>query len=452
MRFKITNEFITSLRNLIDENEDEKILNLLNDLHPSDIASIYNDLNLDEARYTFLLLDPTIASDVLVELEEDDRLRFLQVIPTELIAHHYIENMDSDDAADVIQKLTLEKREEVLSYVTDNERASDIVDLLKFDEDTAGGLMAKELIAINENLTVKEALGELRDQAQEIDEIYYLYVVDNDRKLKGVVSLKNLLFKPTTSKILDLIDDDIIFVHTDTDSEDVAQIMEKYDLVALPVVDEIHRLTGRITIDDVVDVIREEAEKDYQLVSGITQDVEPSDSIFAQVKSRIPWLLIGLFGGIMGSLVIGHYEGDLYKYAGIALFLPLIAAMGGNAGVQSSSIVVQGLANGAIDLRKTSKRVLKELMVGSLNGLICSTLIFTYNILFSDSLALAFSVSIALLIVVIFATIFGAIVPLILERRKIDPALATGPFITTANDITGLFIYLSIARMIFNMF
>jgi magnesium transporter len=452
MRFKITNEFITSLRNLIDENEDEKILNLLNDLHPSDIASIYNDLNLDEARYTFLLLDPTIASDVLVELEEDDRLRFLQVIPTELIAHHYIENMDSDDAADVIQKLTLEKREEVLSYVTDNERASDIVDLLKFDEDTAGGLMAKELIAINENLTVKEALGELRDQAQEIDEIYYLYVIDNERKLKGVVSLKNLLFKPTTSKISDLIDDDIIFVHTDTDSEDVAQIMEKYDLVALPVVDEIHRLTGRITIDDVVDVIREEAEKDYQLVSGITQDVEPSDSVLAQVKSRIPWLLIGLFGGIMGSLVIGHYEGDLYKYAGIALFLPLIAAMGGNAGVQSSSIVVQGLANGAIDLRKTSKRVLKELMVGSLNGLICSSLIFTYNILFSDSLALAFSVSIALLIVVIFATIFGAIVPLILERRKIDPALATGPFITTANDITGLFIYLSIARMIFNMF
>jgi len=451
MQFELSNEFIQALKSLIANQEDEKVLKVLEDLHPADIASIYNELDIEEARYTYMLLEPSIASDVLVELEDDDRVRFLNVIPSELIAHQFIENMDSDDAADIMQSLNDDKRDDILSFIKDSEQASDIVDLLNFDEDTAGGLMAKELIAINENLTVKEALGAIRDQAQDMDEIYYLYVVDDGNKLKGIVSLKNLLFKPTTTKIIDLIEDDIISVRTDTDSEEVAQIMEKYDLVALPVVDHINRLSGRITIDDVVDVIREEAEKDYQLASGITHDVEPTDKVWLQVKSRIPWLLIGLMGGIFGALVIGFYEGDLIKYAGIALFLPLIAAMGGNAGVQSSSIIVQGIAAGNMNLKSTGKRLVKEFLVGSLNGLICATLIFAYNLLFSDTFALAISVSSALMIVIVFATMFGAFVPMILHKFKIDPALATGPFITTANDIMGLLIYLSIARLFFNM-
>ncbi|HKK67858.1 MAG TPA: magnesium transporter [Bacteroidales bacterium] len=451
MQLDITQEFIDELKAYIADQNEGKVLEILDALHPADIAAIYDDLDIEEARYTYLLLDPKVASDVLVELEEEQRTRFLKVIPSELIAHQFIENMDSDDAADIIQEMTDDKREDVLNYVKDNEQAGDIVDLLNFEGNTAGGLMAKELIAINENLTLKEALGELRDQAQDIDEIYYLYVIDDDNKLLGVVSLKDLLFKPTTSKVSALIESDIISVRTDTDSEEVAQIMEKYDLVALPVVDSIGRLAGRITIDDVVDVIREEAERDYQLISGITHDVEPTDNVWTQVKSRIPWLLIGLFGGIMGALVIGYYEGDLAKYAGIALFLPLIAAMGGNAGVQSSAIIVQGLAGGTMDIRKTSHRLIKEMSVGILNGLICSSLIFSYNLIFSESFALTISVSIALFIVIIFATTFGALVPLILERFKIDPALATGPFITTFNDIMGLMIYLMLARMIFNM-
>ncbi|MFO7879983.1 MAG: magnesium transporter [Bacteroidales bacterium] len=451
MQFEITQEFIDELKAHIANQNEEKVLELLDSLHPADIAAIYDDLTVEEARFTYLLLDPKIASDVLVELEEEQRTRFLKVIPSELIAHQFIENMDSDDAADIIQEMTDDKREEVLYYVKDNEQAGDIVDLLNFEGNTAGGLMAKELIAINENLSVKEALGELRDQAQEMDEIYYLYVVDDNKKLLGVVSLKNLLFKPTTSKVKDLVEPDIMTVNTDTNSEEVALMMEKYDLVALPVVDSIGRLVGRITIDDVVDVIREEAERDYQLISGITHDVEPTDNTWTQVKSRIPWLLIGLFGGILGALVIGHYEGDLAKFAGIALFLPLIAAMGGNAGVQSSAIIVQGLAGGTLDMRRTSRRILKEMSVGMLNGLICASLIFSYNLIFSESFALTLSVSIALLIVIIFATMFGAIVPLMLERFKIDPALATGPFITTFNDIMGLGIYLMLARFIFNM-
>jgi magnesium transporter len=451
MRFELTREYLDNLQQIIDNKDDKAALEILNDLHPADIAEIYSEISLEDAQYLFLLLDPDIASDVLVEIEENDRERFLNALPSEIIASQFIEEMDSDDAADIMSELSEDKRDEVLSFIKDHEQAGDIVDLMHYDEDSAGGLMAKELIAINENLSVKEALGELRDQAEDIDEIYYLYVVDDNLKLKGTVSLKNLFFSKTNAKITTLCDSDVMVVRTDTGSEEVAQIMGKYDIVALPVVDSLHRLVGRITIDDVVDVIREEAEHDYQLLSGITEDVDAHDNISRQVRSRIPWLLIGLFGGIMGAIVIGIFEGDLMKYAGLALFLPLIAAMGGNAGVQSSAIVVQGLASGDIDLQRTGKRVFKEFMVGVINGAICAVLIFIYNFFFADSYALTFSVSIALFSVVIFATMFGTFVPLLLNKYKIDPALATGPFITTANDIIGLFMYLIIARAIFNL-
>ena len=450
MRFELTREYLDNLRHVIDIKDNKQALEILKELHPADIAEIYDELSMDESQYLFLLLDPDTASDVLVELEDDDRERFLDAIPPKTIASQFIEEMDSDDAADVIADLSEEKQTEVLSFIKDHEQAGDIVDLMNYDEDSAGGLMAKELVAINENLTVKQALGEMRDQAEDIDEIYYLYVIDDNQKLKGTVSLKNLLFSSTNTKISNLCEPDILSVGTATQSEEVAQIMEKYDLVALPVVDSLMRLVGRITIDDVVDVIREEAEQDYQLLSGITEDVDAGDHVGRQVRARIPWLLIGLLGGILGALIIGNFEGDLAKYTGLALFLPLIAAMGGNAGVQSSAIVVQGLASGDLDLSKTGKKIMKELLVGAINGLICSILIFTYNYFFSDSYALTLSVSIALFVVIIFATTFGAFIPLILNKYKIDPALATGPFITTANDIIGLFIYLMIARAIFN--
>lgn len=451
MQYKITKEYILNLKEAIAAKEDEQVLKLIQDQHPADIAAIYDELELDEAKYIYLLLDSEYASDVLVELEPDDRKKILRVLPSNLIAEQFIDDMDSDDAADIIADISDDKRREVLQYVKDLDQAGDIVDLLRYDQDTAGGLMAKELVAINENLIVKEALGTLRDQAEDINEIYYLYVVDDDYKLKGIVSLKNLLFHPTTTKISDLCEDDVISVNTSANSEEVAQIMEKYDLVALPVVDSIGRLAGRITIDDVVDVIREEAERDYQLISGITEDVEASDNLWTLIKARIPWLLIGLLGGVMGALVIGYYEGDIMKYSGLALFLPLIAAMGGNAGVQSSAIVVQSIASGSPDLQSTGRKLLKELMVGIINGLICASLIFVYNLIFSDSFALTISVGIALFAVIVFATSFGTFIPLLLDKFKIDPALATGPFITTANDIIGLLFYLVIARFFFNM-
>ncbi|MCK4661258.1 MAG: magnesium transporter [Bacteroidales bacterium] len=451
IKFELTREYLEELKKVIAEENKEKTGNMIIDLHPADIAEVYDELNIDEAKFVHLLLDNEKGADVLVELEEDVRTRFMKTLPSEVIAKQFIDQMDSDDAADVIGELPEDKKDEVLSHIEDVEQAGDIVDLLSYDEDTAGGLMAKELIAVNTNWNILTCIKEIRKQAEDVDDVYFVYVIDNDNVLKGIISLKKLLLIPTSENVSSNYDTDVISVKVDTSSEDVANLMDKYDLVALPVVDSIDRLVGRITIDDVLDVIREEAEKDYQLVSGITEDVEPFDKVWRLTRARLPWLLIGLFGGILGAKVIGAYEGELRIYPEMAFFIPLIAAMGGNVGVQSSSIIVQGLANNTIGIERTSRKLLKEFSVAIINGFVCSTLMFIYNIFFSDSLALTLSVSAALLSVILFASIFGTFIPLILDKYKIDPALATGPFITTVNDILGLFIYLSIGRVFYGI-
>ena len=449
MNVILNKEYLDKLRELIAIQADDEAYEMLRVLHPADIADLFEEINIEEAKYLFLLCDAELATEIVVELEEDERAKLLSVIPNEVIAKQFIDKMDSDDAADILGFFDDNRTEEILSYLNDYEQAGDIVDLLNYDEDTAGGLMAKELVAINENLTVKQALGEMRETAQDIDDVYYIYAVDDRKILKGIVSLKSLLFSSTNNLIKNLIDPEVIFAKTETPSEEVARLMEKYDLVALPVVDSIGRLVGRITIDDVVDVIREEAEQDYQLMSGITDDVDFSDSVVKLSRSRIPWLLIGMFGGIAGSIILGAYEDNLARYAELALFLPLVAAMGGNAGVQSSAIVVQGLASGDLDLQSLSKKIFKELRVGILNGLVCAIVIFFYNFFFSSSFALTITVSLSLFSVIVFATVFGTFVPLMLNKFKIDPAIATGPFITTSNDIIGLTTYMIIAKTIF---
>ncbi len=449
MRVEINKEYLDKLKEFVRLQADDEAHEMIKSLHPADIADLFEEINIEEAKYLFLLFDTDFAADVIVELEEDERNNLLSVIPNEVIARQFIKKMESDDAADILGYFDDERKEDILSYLKDHEHAGDIVDLLNYDENTAGGLMAKELIAINENLTVKQALGEMREQGKDIDNVYYVYVIDNKKIFKGIVSLKSLLFSSTNNMIKNLIDPDIRTVKTDTPSEEVARVMEKYDLVALPVVDGIGRLVGRITIDDVVDIIREEAEQDYQLISGITQDVDFSDSVFKLSKSRIPWLLIGMFGGICGSIILGAYEENIARFAELALFLPLVAAMGGNAGVQSSAIVVQGLASGDIDLQSIGKKIFKELRVGILNGLVCGLVIFLYNYFFSSTFALTITVSLSLFSVIVFATVFGTFVPLMLDRFKIDPAIATGPFITTSNDIIGLFTYMIIAQAIY---
>jgi len=452
MSTELTREYINDLKSVIDRKDDRAALDKLDKLHPADIAEIYENLSLKEATYLYLLLDPEKASDVLVELEEDERETFLKALPSKIIASHFIDNMESDDAADVIGDLAEKKKQEVLLHIDDLEQAGDIVDLLSYAEDTAGGLMAKELIRVNENWGVATCIREMRKQAEDLDEVYYIYVVNNENVLLGVLSLKALLLASASTRVKDIYDAEVRSVRTEADSEEVAQIMEKYDLVVLPVTDSIGRLMGRITIDDVVDVIRDEAERDYQLASGITTDVETTDSLSRLSRARLPWLIIGLLGGIVVAAVIGRFEEDIKINPEMAFFIPLIAAMAGNVGIQSSAIIVQGIASNSLGLESTYRKLGKELIVALLNGIILSGILFLYNFFISHNLALTFTVSSSLFIVIIFAAIFGTLIPLLLNRMKIDPALATGPFITTMNDIMGLFIYFLMGRILYGIF
>ncbi len=445
-------EYLEEIRDIIKSKDSEAARKAIADLHPADIAELYQNLEIDEAEFLYSLLDEDTAADVLMELDEDDRLKLLENMPTEEIAKQ-IEHLDTDDAVDVIQQLDEEDRDEILSHIDDVEQAGDIIDLLKYDEDTAGGLMGTEMIVVNENMSMPECIKEMRAQAEEMDEIYYVYVVDNDYKLKGIFPLKKMITHPSVSKIKHVMETDPAVVKADTPIDEVALDFETYDLVAMPVVDSRGRLLGRITVDDIMDQVREASERDYQLASGLSSDVDADDSIFAQTKARIPWLLIGIVAGILASLILSGFEDQLHAVTALALFIPIIGGTGGNVGVQASAIVVQGLANGSLDIAEFSKQMGKEILIGLLNATILSGVVLVYNlIMLPDNFAVTLSVACSLFTVVMFATILGTLVPLSLEKIKINPALATGPFIQIFNDIVGLVIYVYISKFFLQIF
>ncbi len=451
MQFELTKEYLEHLNGAVENGQQAELDILIDGLHAVDIAEILEEQTKDEAKAFYLVLPEELAADALVELDEDTRERFLKETSSADIAEKIIENLDSDDAADVIGELSEEQQDEVISHIEDIEHASDIIDLLHYDEDTAGGLMAKELVKVNINSNVATCIKEIRDQSEEIENIFTVYVVDDNDLLQGRISLKKLLLAPDNNKVEDVYTKELKLVKVDSEGEEVAQIMDKYNLVVVPVIDEIGRLLGRITIDDVVDFMREESDKDYQMASGISENVESSDSAWVLTRARLPWLLIGLFGGILGAQVIEAYEGQIQLHPETAFFIPLIAAMAGNVGVQSSAIVVQGLANNSLGLDGIWKKLFKELLVGLINGLVLGSLIFAYNYFFSEDLTLSIIVSTSLFAVIVFAAIFGTLVPLMLDKYKIDPALATGPFITTVNDVFGLFLYLYIGYLMYSV-
>ena len=442
-----TPEYLEHIREVIHTQNIEIARKELEGLHPADIAELYQNLNLKEAVFLYDLLDEDTAADVLMELDEDDRRKLLRDMPAEEIASH-IDHLDTDDAVDIIQELDEEDREEILSHIDDVEQAGDIIDLLKYDEDTAGGIMGKEMIVVNQEWSMPECIKQMRMQAEEIDELYNIYVVDGDNRLKGIFPLKTMITHPSVSKIKHVMEVDPVSVKDDAPIEDVARDFEKYDLVAMPVVDSIDRLVGRITVDDVMDQVRESSERDYQLASGLSADVESDDSMFTQIKARMPWLLIGVFGGLAASWLLGLFENFNPI---LALFIPLICGTGGNVGIQSSAIIVQGLANGSLELKDSGKQIMKEMGVGLFNALIISLVVFAYAVIFhSTSISVPISVALSVFSVVIFASIFGTFVPLTLERFNIDPALATGPFITITNDIVGVVIYMAISSALIN--
>ena len=448
MQFELTNDFLALLKEDIARHDRTTVAAKVEELHPADIAEILNEVNLIEAQFIFKLLEDELGSEVLVELDEDVRERFLASLSDGEIAE-YVDQLDTDDAADLIAELPENRQEDVLSHVDDDEQASDIADLLAYDENSAGGLMAKELVKVNINWTIVKCVGEMRKQAEELDQIYTVYVVDDNDVLVGIVSLKKMLLNSPRTLIRDIYKENIISVEAHTEAEEVAQIIEKYDLVVLPVVDEHGHLIGRITVDDVMDVVREEASKDYQMMSGISGNIETTDNIWIMSRARLPWLIIAMTGGVVGSVVIGNYEGQLALNPQLAFFMPLIVGMGGNVGIQSSALIVQGLANNTLSKDGLFKRIFKELSLGLLNGLVCSTLLIIYSFISDYPMELSLTIGISLLTVILFAAAFGTFMPLALNKMKIDPALATGPFITTTNDIIGLFFYFMIGRMIY---
>ena len=449
MKFELTKEFLQEIIDKIDRQEFELIKTELSELHNVDIAELIEELDEEYGKILFELFEDETSAEILVELDEENREAVLEDLSSQEIAEDLIENLDSDDAADIIADLPSEKKVEVLSHIEDIEHASDIVDLLSYPENTAGGLMAKELIKVNEKWAVLRCVREMRKQAEEVDNVYTIYVVDDDDVLLGTLSLKKLLLSTEKTFIKNIYNEKVFSVKANSDDEEVANIMEKYDLIVLPVVDDLNRLIGRITIDDVVDVMKEEAMEDYNKASGISEQVDASDNVLTLTRARLPWLLIGLMGGIMGAEVIGIF--DIENNIELAFFTPLIAAMGGNVGVQSAAIIVQGLASNNLGMDSLAQRLIKELGVALLNGIICSGLIMIITSLIGYPYSISFTVSISLMAVIIFAALFGTFVPLVLDKYKIDPALATGPFITTVNDVLGLFIYFMIGKLFLNL-
>ena len=446
-QFKINDGLISKIKKLIKDNSREKLLSSLKDIHYADLAEIFELLETTEVIFLVKIFDKQKIADALAEIDEDLREIILEKLSAKEIAEKIIE-LDTDDATDVISELTEERQERVFSQIKDSELTDDIKELLKYDEDTAGGLMAKELVSVNENLSISKCLDEIRNQAKNVTRIHSIYVVDSKNRLKGRLSLKDVVTAKSRSKVKDIYIPSVDYVTVDQEGEDVAKIMSKYDLEAIPVTNKRKTLLGRITIDDIVDLIKDEAEKDYQLAAGISSEVEVNDSIFQLTKARLPWLFLGLLGGLGSVFILKDFEQIMNQpdLRNLFFYTPLIAAMAGNVGVQSSAIIVQGLAN---DLVKGSllKRLFKEIGLSLINGFALSIILLIFGQIVNQDIFMSLTIAGSMMGVIIIAALVGTFVPIILDKQGIDPAIATGPFITTANDIFGIFLFFYIAKI-----
>ncbi|MEO9871334.1 magnesium transporter [Ekhidna sp.] len=450
MTFELSVDFKDRFQQALDEQDTGFIKLTLEGVNPADISALLDEFDSEECKYVFDLLPPDVGARILEDLEEDVREQFLKEFSANDLAS-FVELMDSDDGTDILYEMGVADRNEVIRQISDEEKASNLMELLEYDEDVAGGLMAKELIKANLNWSISQCIDEIRLQAENVQKIYSVYVVDDGENLLGKVGIKNLILGKAGAKVADIYDDQIISVETSTSEEEVASIMQKYDLEAVPVVNARGRLVGRITIDDVIDVIRENAEEERQLMTGVSSDVEEDDSVWKISRARLPWLIIGMAGGLVGAQFLGLFKEEIIIVPALAFFIPLITASGGNVGIQSSSIVVQSLANPNVFADSMLKRLLKVFLVAIVNGAILSLMVFGAVILFMREQPLAATVAIALFSVVLLASFMGTITPLLLNRFGVNPALASGPFITTTNDLLGLAVYFSTAHLLYNL-
>jgi magnesium transporter len=445
--FEPTQEYLERFREAVDNQDENFIRESLETVRHEDVSALLEEFNAEQSKYVLELLEKEVAADVIEDLDEDIRTKFLTVFNSEEIAE-YVEGMETDDAADILNNLPVKVREEVIANLENHEKASHIIELLRYDEDCAGGLMAKELIKANVNWNVVQCVEEIRRQAENVEKIFAVYVVDDTDKLIGRVSLKEIVLARSSAKIADIYNSEVISVYTYQKEEEIADLMQKYDLEAAPVVNVQGKLVGRITVDDIIDVITEQADQERALMAGIAEDVEEDDSIWVLSRARLPWLIIGLLGGIVGARFIGIFEEDLMKVATLAFFIPLIIATGGNVGIQSSALVVQSLAS--ISTFETSgwAKFIKTLLVAILNGIVLAGLVYIFVFFTYDS-TLAFVVSTALFSVVLLASLLGTLIPLVLDKFGFNPALASGPFITTTIDLLGLAVYFIVAHLLY---
>jgi len=448
---QIDNELIDSITTLIKSGAEKSLLNIFADLHPADIAEIINHIDLDSAKYSFSILDTETAGEVITEIDENLREKILKDIDVKTITD-IVDELYTDDATDIVSDLPETVARQVLKNI-DQEDSEDVQELLKYPEDSAGGIMTSNFVHVNNDATIKDAISEVRENAEEFDHIYHIYVLKENEELLGIVSLKSLLTNPLQKSVTKVIDEDLMFVTPDIDQEEVANIMNKYDLVAIPVVDEHRRMLGRITFDDIQDVIQDEASEDLQKIAGLTEEEETSDSIFTISKIRLPWLMVALLMELLAALVLRGYEEYIQQFFIATFFIPVVMAMGGSTGTQAAIVMVRGLSSGDIWINESLKNLTKEFFVALLNGIVLSIILWLSVIIIfprnevSHNFAMALSVS--LLLIIITATIVGASIPLLLKKMNTDPAIATGPFVTTSNDILGLLIYLTIIIVYF---
>lgn len=450
MIFELSVEFKERFKQALDGQDNDFIVTSLEGVNPADISALLDEFSGEECKYVFSLLTAETNAEILEDLEEDVREEFIKYFSAVELAS-YVELMDSDDGTDILYEMPVADRNEVIRQIEDEEKAANLMELLEYDEDVAGGLMAKEFIKVNFNWNISQCIEEIRNQAENVEKIYSIYVVDDHDNLLGKVATKNIILANDRAKVADIYDEDVVRVETSTSEEEVASIMEKYDLAAVPVVNARGKLVGRITIDDVIDVIREQVEEERQLMTGVSSDVEEDDSVWAISKARLPWLIIGMAGGLIGAQFMGLFKEEIIIIPALAFFIPLITATGGNVGIQSSSIVVQSLANPNVFADSMIKRLLKVFFVAIVNGAILSLMVFGAVILFMKEQPLAGTVSLALFAVVLLASFMGTITPLVLSKLGINPALASGPFITTTNDLLGLAVYFSTAHLLYNL-
>lgn len=445
-QFELTDELIEQVELCVETKDDAALKRVLNEFHFADVAEILDELDLEDSVYVIKLLDSETTSEILMELDEDTREKVLKNLSAKEIAEE-VQELDTDDAADIIAELPEERQAEVIAKIEDKEHREEITELLTYDEDTAGSLMAKELVKVYETWTVAGCLRRIRSQAQEVTRVHSIYVVNKEEKLIGRLSLKDLIVAKSDQKIADILKETVDSVNVKDDVEDVAKVMAKYDLEAIPVVDDNQTLLGRITIDDIVDVLKEEAEKDYQMAAGLTGDVEADDSILELTRARLPWLVLGLFGGLGSVFIMKGYENIMETVPSLFFYTPLIAAMAGNVGVQSSAIIVQGIANDNVK-GSMGSRLLKEVGLSLINGFVLALLVILFGFIIGQDTTESLAIAVSMMSVIVVAALVGTFIPIILDKRGIDPAIATGPFITTSNDILGIYLFFVLSGLI----